>query len=113
MAAPRWPSISSSLDATIASLDALHQADRDRSRETLRSLESVVGQLGIPSGFDDEDDRASAGPLERRDERSAGSAPSPDPAPFVALPQRTTHGGPWGPKMREKLTAIALGKRGW
>ena len=37
--------------------------------------------------------------------------PDPDVGMFVPLPQRTTHGGPFGPKVRAKLIAEILGKR--
>lgn len=33
--------------------------------------------------------------------------------PFVGLPERTTHGGAFGPKVRDKLIAEALLRRGY
>jgi hypothetical protein len=47
----------------------------------------------------------------------AGSGPEPEPQRFrppnpqprVVLPQRRTHGGPYGPAVRAKLTREALG----
>lgn len=39
---------------------------------------------------------------------SGSTSRGSDPIPYVPLPQRTTHGGPFGPKVREKLIAEAL-----
>lgn len=53
-------------------------------------------------------------PLGRKREGAAGDDRSPAaPDPHVTLPERTTHGGNFGPKVRAKLTAIALEKRRW
>jgi len=103
-------SIFSAADATIEQLSGLNLAERKRSFDGLRFLEAAVASLDGDGLMSDEVEFT---PRERHHERDVRSAPRPDPAPFVALPQRTTHGGPWGPKMVEKLTAEALGKRGW
>jgi hypothetical protein len=100
-------SIFSAADETIRQLDGLHLAERNRRRESARNLEAAVARLDVAASQPDERDPE---PGERRDERNGLSAPTRDPVPFVALPGRTSHGGPWGPKMREKLTAIALEK---
>ncbi len=103
-------SISSSLDDTIAQLDRLHSESQNRRLQNLQRLEQIVAGLGTSVGGDDP---AETPQVERR-ERSEDRRPSPPDLPFVALPQRTTsHGGPWGPAMREKLTRIALEKQGW
>lgn len=107
MADVTWPSISSAIDETIERLNGLNLAERDRRTRALRDLEAAVARLDVVGS--DRPDEAEPAPRERRHERDVRSAPAPDPVPFVALPQRTTHGGPWGPKMREKLIAEALG----
>lgn len=113
MAGVTTPSISSALEATLASLDALNQAAQARRRDSLRTLEAAVARLD--GSFVPPDEPSSE--ARRSDEWAGGPArwprPGTDPRPFVALPERTTHGGPWGPKMVEKLTAQALAKRGW
>ena len=106
-----WHSISSAADGTIDQLNGLNLAERNRRRDGLRVLEAAVARLDVAAL--PQPDEAEPLPRERRDERKGRSASAPDPVPFVALPQRTTHGGPWGPKVREKLIAEALGKRGW
>ena len=95
-------------DETIAALDRLHmstQASRSRARA---SLDQIVGGLGrgSPEEMEPQPERHERAPEDRR-------PGSPDPLPFVPLPQRTSHGGPFGPKVREKLIATALAKRGW
>lgn len=108
MGGATWPSISSAVDETIERLNGLHLAERNRSRDGLRNLEAAVARLDAAVAT--QPDEMEPLPRERRDERSGRSAVEPDPVPFVALPRRTTHGGFWGPKVREKLTAIALEK---
>lgn len=109
MAGVTWPSISSAVDETIERLNGLHLAERNRRRDGGRNLEAVVARLdaAVPVQLDDEPE--SRTPRER-DERSTRSVVDPDPAPFVPLPRRTTHGGAYGPAVRAKLTAIALDK---
>lgn len=100
-------SIYSAADETIAQLDQLHAASRNRLAENRLRLERIVA--GLDGATTDEPE-----PTPERRERPEDRRPSTsDPAPFVALPQRTTHGGPWGPAMRDKLTRIALEKGGW
>jgi hypothetical protein len=51
--------------------------------------------------------RRSLSPLDRVN-------PAPAPVPFVPMPRRTTHGGPFGPVVRAKLIREALARRsGW
>jgi hypothetical protein len=102
-------SIYSAADETIAQLDQLHAANQSRRSLNLQRLEHLVAGLGTPSGGDD----PVADPAERRERFEDRRASSPPDLPFVALPQRTTHGGPFGPKVREKLIAEALGRDGW
>lgn len=104
-----WPSISSAVDQTIERLNGLHLAERNRSRDGLRDLEAAVARLDAAGS--EQPDEIDPAPRERRHERDVRSAPAPDPVPFVALPRRTTHGGPFGPKVRERLIAEALADR--
>lgn len=111
MAVVRLP-WSSSADETIASLDRLFQAESARRSDGRRALEAIVARLDAVSLA--EPDETPLAPREgSRDERGRRSVVGPDPAPFVPLPRRTTHGGPFGPKVREKLTAEALSDGGW
>jgi len=105
-----WPYPPSRTDETIDQLNGLLNAERTRRRDRLQALEAAVARLdGPPVG----DDEVAPAPRDRRDERSGRSSPRSDPVPFVALPKRTTRGGDYGPKVRAKLTAEALAKRGW
>ncbi len=100
-------SIFSGADETSAQLERLFSANREQRSHRLSQLERIVAGLDRVTADEPE-------PTAERRERHEDRRPvAPDPVPFVALPQRTTHGGPWGPKMREKLTAIALEKGGW
>jgi hypothetical protein len=102
-------SIYSAADETVADLDRLHamtQATRSRAR---LNLDAIVARLD--GNLVTEEPEVAPERRGRADvDRGTTTA---DPLPFVALPQRTTHGGPWGPAMREKLTREALAKRGW
>ncbi len=104
-------SYSAKYDETSAQLDRIFQAERDRARDGASALVSAVARLDAPTGGDVEPSSAPREPV--RDERGMRSAARPDPTPFVSLPQRTTRGGPFGPKVREKLIREALEKRGW
>jgi hypothetical protein len=95
-------------DETVEMFEQLHAMTQARSERSLRQLEAVVA--GLNGSFDD-DEPAIQSRYERQDEDRRRTPP--EPLPFVALPKRTTHGGPFGPKVREKLTREALGKRGW
>jgi len=103
-----WRSIFSAGDETVAALDQLH-ATTQATRSLLRErLEVIVS--GLNGSFPDEDEPV---PSRRRTADEDRRGTPPDPAPFVALPARTTHGGYWGPQMRDKLTREALAKRRW
>lgn len=95
-------------DETIADLERLHattEATRTRARI---SLDLVVA--GLDGTFAEEPEVRS-----ERHGRAAvdRGATTSDPTPFVALPVRTTHGGPFGPAVRDRLTREALAKREW
>jgi hypothetical protein len=111
MAVMTWPSISSAADETIEQLNGLHLAERNRRRDGAALLQAAVARLDVAGLL--QPDEIDPVPRERRDERSGRSAVEPDPVPFVALPRRTTHGGPFGPKVRDKLIAEALAGDRW
>lgn len=100
--------ISSSLDATVSALDRLHQASESRRTLSRRLLDGALARLDAVVTGDIEGTYAPARTNGAEDRRP----PAPDPAPFVPLPRRTTHGGPWGPAMREKFTREAIEKGG-
>jgi hypothetical protein len=89
-------------DATMAQLDQLLQADRDRKQGSLALLRSVVRDLDLVAPEDDD-------PV-GRDEglRRGWTAPR---TPFVPIPKRTTHGGRFGPAVMAKIRRQALAKR--
>lgn len=102
------PSISSALDETIAQLEALHKARREREAGTLELLRLAVARLDVvtPGVTDDEPPPRH----ERRPEGGAGASPYPTSMPFVPLPVGSK---PFGSAVRAKLTAEALAKGGW
>lgn len=108
MADVLFPSTSSAED-TIAQLDALFAKDQARKAADLRRLEAARQGLDVLSVPSDPD----GGPMMARG--GSGEAPAvrpsePAPTPTVRLPQRTTHGGPFGPAVRAKLIREALGE---
>lgn len=109
---PDLQRIYSAADQTINQLDQLHAASQARKTDWLAQLRAKVAgldQFGPP-----EDAGTPAEPAERRDRDDARHGPVQAREPFVQLPQRVTHGGDYGPKVKDKLTRIALGEeRGW
>ncbi|MCU0250229.1 MAG: hypothetical protein MUE61_08480 [Vicinamibacterales bacterium] len=106
MAGETWPSISSALEETIAQLDRLHGQPSERMRTAKRDLDALVATLGhssVPWGGDPADDPMGAW--------RPAMAPRAEPRPYVSLPERTTHGGPFGPAVRAKLIEEALARR--
>lgn len=106
MAGVTWPSISFALDETIASLEQLHAQSQSNRAKAKAQLDLLVETLGVSSAPWVEESSA--------DLVGAGrpSSPAlPAPTPYVALPERTTHGGPFGPAVRAKLIAEALARR--
>jgi len=101
-------SIYSAADETIAQLDQLHRLSSERMLTHRQSLDAAISRLG-DSSLPFEEVGASSGAVDYRGVSSPRSA-APDEAPFYALPQRTTHGGPFGPAVRAKLLAAALAK---
>ena len=96
-------------DETIAALDALHAAQRAESARWRSQLEARVAGLSAPIGDGSTDEGE---PIAERHGRSGTPAreSSPEPGPSVTLPRRRTHGGNYGPKVRDKLIREALGR---
>lgn len=107
MADVTWPSISSAVDETLAQLDALHAPLRARRQATSEAMSAMVARLGESSEPWREDDAFTPPPAVRPPGQPAPASPS---MPYVPLPERTTHGGPFGPAVRNKLIAEALAK---
>jgi hypothetical protein len=107
-----WLVISSDNDAIFASLDRLHAKEAERKAIWLAKLAHSVASLGLGSTPEPEESMAprSGGGFGDR----PGMRPDPEPAtPFVPMPERTTHGGPFGAVAREAIIAAALAKDGW
>jgi hypothetical protein len=101
-------SAASSIEDTLEQLDRLHQSNLQRQADLRDRLKAVVDA----SSFDMPDEPQGA-PVARQDGRTGRSAgPVPDRPSVIPLPRRTTHGGPWGPKMRAKLEAEIIAKGG-
>lgn len=103
----RW--IYSAADETVAQLDQLHRASHERALMTRQSLDASVARLGESSApFVDVAGSSPGGPVT---ETSRGRPqPVVPKEPYFPLPERTTHGGPFGPAVRAKLLAEALDK---
>jgi hypothetical protein len=104
MADENLRSIYSPADETVEQLNDLNRANQLRAQTTRQSLDAACTRLGDASApFVDPLDAGGlpAGPA---------LAPAPVPTPYYPLPQRTTHGGPFGPVVRAKLLAAALAK---
>ncbi|HUT78005.1 MAG TPA: hypothetical protein VM285_09980 [Polyangia bacterium] len=103
----------SSADETLRELDHLHQSSQSRLARNRDDLTRAVAALDY--GTAEEIGPASDGRV--RDEEPAprrAEPPAPEPPSFVPLPEiRRPIGGYYGPMVREKLTRIALEKRGW
>lgn len=98
-------------DAIAAELDALLAPDRARRGALRDQLRAIVARLD-DSGPPEQPEPGIERPDRDRDSRRPSSAWSPEQE--VQLPQRTTPGGPFGPKVREKLIRVALGEeRDW
>ena len=92
------------IDYLLAELDrALAPSALERARQ-LDRLRAAVGRLDDWTPAEPEDTVA----VPRRDRPEPRTAPPPPPSRVIELPRRTTHGGPWGPKLREKFIAEAL-----
>lgn len=88
---------------SFATLERLNQAEEARRTKVRLSLDSAVAGISVEGAPLDVTDLTDA--------RRGGVMAAPPP--FVALPRRTTHGGPWGPAVAAKLRDEALGRRRW
>jgi hypothetical protein len=104
--------ISDSIEATLASLDGLNAARRSRDAATFAKLEAIVANLDtIPPQIEDDEPMV---PERRARRAEPPGRPADDSVPFgVSLPERTTHGGPFGPAVRRQLLAEARQKVDW
>ncbi|NJD28873.1 MAG: hypothetical protein FIA92_11325 [Chloroflexi bacterium] len=104
-----WRS-TSSVDETLAQLDALHRPLAERRAAARVDLDRMVAALSVSSEpWAEAADAERPTPSARR--RAGTVAQGREPDQFVALPERTTHGGPFGPAVRAKLIAEALANR--
>lgn len=89
---------------SMALLDRNNQAEEARRAKTRLSLDSAVAGLSVEGA-----------PLDLTDLRT--DAPRggvmASPRSFVPMPRRSTHGGPFGPAVRQKLVDEAMGRRRW
>lgn len=104
---PTLRAIYSGADETIAELDRLHAASAAPRRFFLDQLRAVVAGL---DALRPEEPEAQVERRQRDDDRRP---PAQEQTPFVALPERTTPGGPFGPKVRDRLVREALAKSDW
>jgi hypothetical protein len=100
--------IYSAADETIAQLDQLNRLSNERTLTWRQSLDAATARLGDSTAPFVE--QIAAGPGQSNQEGSPARPPVAEPEPYYALPQRTTHGGPFGPAVRAKLLAAALAK---
>jgi len=101
-------SIYSAADETIAQLDQLHRASIERALTSRAALDLATAQLGDSSAPFVE--TSGGGPTVGAGDLAPARQPVAEPEPYYPLPQRTTHGGPFGPAVRAKLLAAALAK---
>lgn len=97
-------------DETAAELDRLNRVRSDLIRTTRLALDTLCGRLGdstLPF-VDGSQTEAAGAPVAG----NSGGRPTPvaPETPYVPLPQRTTHGGAFGPAVQRKLIAEALAK---
>ena len=104
-------SIYSAADETAAQLDQLLRASSERTLTTRQSLDTAVARLGDSSlPFVDANWEGPTGAGGQLGASTPQPRPAPGETPYFPLPQRTTHGGPFGPAVRAKLLAAALAK---
>ena len=88
---------------TLAKLNALNERQAAVRKAELAQLEAIV------RGLDEGEDSSSPLPSDPLGLGQPAHLPQPAPPPTeVRLPQRRTHGGDFGPKVRAKLIAEAL-----
>ena len=100
--------ISSSIDETIAQLDALNERTTARKRADFAALGAIVGNLSTPWDPDIEDVVIDSRP--RPDRPTRRESPPDQDEPHLP-PTRDGHA--WGPAVRAKLTAEARSGGSW
>jgi hypothetical protein len=107
--------ISSAIDETIAQMDRLNEPERERRARDFQALEAIVSNLAAPFDPSLVDEEPELGRGRRPPDGPRSATPSDGGAlPFgVALPERTTHGGAFGPAVRRKLIAEAQDRGDW
>ena len=100
----------SSVEETSAELDSLFAADRMKRAVALAEFEAYLRRLDEATALDPPP--AHDPQVFRSGVPSSlpGPEDEPEDVPWVPLPRRTTHGGDFGPRVREKLIAEAQRK---
>jgi hypothetical protein len=95
-----------SVDETLAALDALFARERTQREAGHAQLAALVAGLsaGVPNEPEPVAERRVA-PTEFRDR--------PEPAAYQMLPRRTTHGGPFGASIVERVAASIRKDDAW
>jgi len=98
---------SGSCEETLAQLDALQAAERTRVSADLDRLRSSVAGLGVGSEHFPEPATPGPRPVEFRDREVAQQVEYP------LLPRRTTHGGPFGASIIDRVAASVAREDAW
>lgn len=107
MADATWLPPSSS-DETIARLDSLFAHERSLKSEWLARLAATVSGLSSPVEEEPEPESPSRTPLAQETSR-----PAPAESGWVILPKRTTHGGPYGASIIDRVAASVRKDSDW
>jgi hypothetical protein len=98
--------------ATQAKLDALLETERSRKAADFAAFQQHIAQGWSPSQPEGEWPEPDGTREPARRGRRV-TAPAPPDEPYVRLPERTTHGGGFGPRVRQHLIDEALSGRRW
>jgi hypothetical protein len=88
-----------SIEGMFAALDALHAAETTRKGADLGRLRVLVAGIGIGSAPEPDGPPPPRAPGEFRDSER------PAPVQYPLLPRRTTHGGPFGASVIDRVVA--------
>lgn len=100
-------------DAIVAELDQIHAADRARRADLMAQQRAIRAKLDQLTMADEDEETGIERPADRRDRDELRRRPVEERKPVVTLPERTTPGGPFGPKVRQRLIRVALGEERW
>jgi hypothetical protein len=103
-------SLSSSLEETLAQLDRLHAAETSRKANDLARLSDAVGRLGVGTQAEPDAPSAPHGAPGADMDRALRVAPEPE---TPLLPRRTTHGGPFGTSIIDRVAANVRKASDW